>query len=81
MIHINSDAVASSAARKFDASMNKVSGILDFTIIRGLCENEVQSSSACEQHLQIQRAKTSTSIKKPKVLFGSGTQQAQINLR
>ncbi|MBO4683616.1 MAG: hypothetical protein J5611_03520 [Alphaproteobacteria bacterium] len=76
----NSDAVASSVARKFDASMNKVSGILDFTIIRGLCENEVQNSSACEQHLQIQRAKNSSGLK-TKLQTSFGVQQTQTNAK
>lgn len=76
----NSDAVVSSVARKFDASMNKVSGILDFTIIRGLCENEVQNSSACEQHLQIQRAKNSSGLK-TKLQTSFGVQQTQTNAK
>ena len=38
-------------------SMNKVSGILDFTIIRGLCGTLVNESEACEEHLNIQKVK------------------------
>lgn len=41
----------------FAKSMNKVSGILDFTIIRGLCGSAVQDSAACEEHLKIQAVK------------------------
>lgn len=42
---------------KFNRSMNKVSGILDFTIIRGLCASAVKNSKACEEHLKIQIVK------------------------
>ena len=42
---------------KFMNSMNKVSGILDFTIIRGLCGSVVNNSSVCEEHLKIQMVK------------------------
>ena len=38
----------------FDSSMNKVGGVLDFTIIRGLCINTVTQSPVCEEHLKIQ---------------------------
>ena len=38
----------------FDKSMNKVGGVLDFTIVRGLCVNTVKESSVCEEHLKIQ---------------------------
>ena len=41
----------------FDASMNKVGGVLDFTIIRGLCINAVTSASVCDEHLKIQIVK------------------------
>ena len=41
----------------FDNSMNKVGGVLDFTIIRGLCINTVTQSPVCEEHLKIQMVK------------------------
>ncbi len=43
--------------KNFMNSMNKVSGILDFTIIRGLCASAVKDSKDCEEHLQIQVVK------------------------
>ena len=39
---------------EFDKSMNKVGGVLDFTIVRGLCVNTVKESAVCEEHLKIQ---------------------------
>lgn len=38
----------------FDNSMNKVGGVLDFTIIRGLCINAIRESSACDEHLKLE---------------------------
>ena len=37
----------------FDHSMNKVGGVLDFNIIRGLCIETVKNASTCEEHLKI----------------------------
>ncbi len=39
---------------KFNQSMNKVGGVLDFTIVRGLCVAMVKDSRACDEHLKIQ---------------------------
>ncbi|MBO4480525.1 MAG: hypothetical protein J5742_02770 [Alphaproteobacteria bacterium] len=38
----------------FDHSMNKVGGVLDFTIVTGLCMETVKSATACDEHLKIQ---------------------------
>lgn len=38
---------------KFDKSMNKVGGILDFTVVRGLCGDSVKNIKACEEHFKI----------------------------
>ena len=37
----------------FNRSMNKVNGVLDHTIILGLCVNTIKDSSACKEHLAI----------------------------
>lgn len=37
----------------FDHSMNKVGGVLDFNIIRGLCVETVKNASTCDEHLKI----------------------------
>ena len=41
----------------FDKSMNKVGGVLDYTIVLGLCVDTVKNAPACEEHLSIERAK------------------------
>ena len=38
---------------KFNASMNKMGGVIDYNIVIGLCMNTVQNSSVCEEHLKI----------------------------
>lgn len=44
----------------FDKSMNKLGGVLDFNIIRGLCVSTVKDTSACDEHLKIQAVKNYT---------------------
>lgn len=41
----------------FDKSMNKVGGVLDYTIVLGLCMNTVKNADVCDEHLKIQKAK------------------------
>ncbi len=41
----------------FDKSMNKVGGVLDYTIVLGLCLDTVKTASVCEEHLAIERNK------------------------
>lgn len=41
----------------FDNSMNKVGGVLDYTIVLGLCVDTVKNAPICEEHLAIERAK------------------------
>ncbi len=41
----------------FDRSMNKVGGVLDYTIVLGLCLDTVKNASVCEEHLAIERNK------------------------
>lgn len=42
---------------KFDKSMNKVGGVLDYTIVTGLCINQVKNAESCEEHLKIEAFK------------------------
>ncbi len=42
---------------KFDKSMNKVGGVLDHTIVLGLCLNSVKNNSACEEHIKAEIAR------------------------
>lgn len=39
----------------FDKSMNKVGGVLDYTIVLGMCLDTVKSASICEEHLKIEQ--------------------------
>ena len=41
----------------FDNSMNKVGGVLDYTIVLGLCVNTVKNSDVCAEHLAIEKVK------------------------
>lgn len=45
---------------KFNQSMNKVGGVLDFTIVRGLCLETVKNADVCDEHLKIQVVKNYT---------------------
>lgn len=41
----------------FDKSMNKVGGVLDYTIVLGLCVDTVKNASVCSEHLAIEQVK------------------------
>lgn len=41
----------------FDKSMNKVGGVLDYTIVLGLCLDTVKNAAVCEEHLAIEQNK------------------------
>ena len=43
----------------FDSSMNKVGGVLDHTIVLGLCLNTVKNNSVCEEHIKAEMARSS----------------------
>ena len=45
----------------FDNSMNKVGGVLDYTIVLGLCLDTVKNADACQEHLDIEIAKLNSS--------------------
>ena len=40
-----------------DKSMNKVGGVLDYTIVLGLCIDTVKNASVCSEHLAIEQVK------------------------
>ena len=46
----------STGSAKFDSSMNKVGGVLDYNIVIGLCMDTVKNSAVCEEHLKIATA-------------------------
>ncbi|MBQ5700165.1 MAG: hypothetical protein IIV74_02640, partial [Alphaproteobacteria bacterium] len=41
----------------FDKSMNKAGGVLDYSIVLGLCIDTVKNASVCEEHLKIEEVK------------------------
>lgn len=41
----------------YDASMNQVGGVLDYTVVLGLCLDTVKNASVCQEHLAIEQAK------------------------
>ena len=41
----------------FDKSMNKVGGVLDYTVVLGLCMNTVKNADVCDEHLKITSAR------------------------
>ena len=59
---ITSD-LTQTGADAFDKSMNKVGGVLDYTIVLGLCMNTVKNAEACSEHLKIASALSKTSEK------------------
>ena len=46
-----------SGETSFDKSMNKVGGVLDYTIVLGLCMNTVKNADVCDEHLKITLAR------------------------
>lgn len=51
--------LTNSGSATFDKSMNKVGGVLDYTIILGLCLDTVKNASTCSDHLAIETQKVS----------------------
>ncbi len=41
----------------FDKSMNKVGGVLDYTIVLGMCIDTVKNADVCEEHIKIEEVK------------------------
>jgi len=58
----------------YDSSMNKVGGVLDYTIVLGLCLNTVKNASVCEEHLAIEQNKISMKeLNKDTASWGTGS--------
>lgn len=49
--------LTNSGEATYDKSMNKVGGVLDYTIVLGLCLDTVKNATVCEEHLAIEAAK------------------------
>ena len=57
----------------FDKSMNKVGGVLDYTIVLGLCLDTVKNATVCEEHLAIERNKLKMSNNTSASSWGSAS--------
>ncbi|MBQ6110310.1 MAG: hypothetical protein IJL05_02935 [Alphaproteobacteria bacterium] len=64
----------------FDKSMNKMGGVLDYTIVTGLCVQTVKNSKVCEEHLKIESVTMNKNkfniLGQNRRLFGLSTQQS-----
>lgn len=49
--------LTNSGSDSFDKSMNKVGGVLDYTIVLGLCIDTVKNADICTEHLAIETNK------------------------
>ena len=54
-------------SESFNRSMNKVGGVLDYTIVTGLCVNTVKNAKVYEEHLKIESVKLQKDNKKSDV--------------
>ena len=61
----------------FDSSMNKVGGVLDHTIVLGLCLNTVKANSFCEEHIKAEMARSSANSSYSVNSWGSGITNAR----
>ena len=57
----------------FDKSMNKVGGVLDYTVILGMCVDTVKNASVCEEHLAIESSKLRIKGKSSASSWGGAT--------
>lgn len=57
----------------YNKSMNKVGGVLDYTIVLGLCLDTVKNASVCEEHLKIEQAKIKKNMSNATNSWGSAT--------
>ena len=65
--------LTSTGDSSFDKSMNKVGGVLDYTIVLGLCLDTVKNASVCEQHLAIEQNKLKIAGKSNTGAWGNAT--------
>ena len=49
--------LTNTGSSSFDNSMNKVGGVLDYTVVLGLCLDTVKNADVCQEHLAIEQNK------------------------
>lgn len=64
--------LTNSGDSSFDKSMNKVGGVLDYTIVLGLCIDTVKNASVCSEHLAIETNKARMNNQSP-ASWGTGS--------
>lgn len=72
--------VYSSGNSGFDNSMNKVGGVLDYTIVQGLCASTVKSADACGESLAIAKLGIKDGSSDVTMGWGSGASKAPSTL-
>ncbi len=63
--------LTNSGDKSFDDSMNKVGGVLDYTIVLGLCLDTVKNATVCEEHLAIETNKLKVNANQNSVWGGA----------
>ncbi|MDR1207092.1 MAG: hypothetical protein LBK26_01620 [Rickettsiales bacterium] len=66
-------ALTNTSKTAFDKSMNKVGGVLDHTIIIGLCINTVKNNPICEEHIKVESAKIANGTITTDSVWGDAT--------
>ena len=56
-----SNSITKTDSTSFDRSMNKVGGVLDYTIVIGLCLDTVKNNKICEEHIKVEAARNNNS--------------------
>lgn len=57
----------------FDRSINRVGGVLDYTVVLGLCLDTVKSASVCQEHLAIEQSKIKSNMSNATSSWGGAT--------
>ncbi len=63
----------------FDDSMNRVGGVLDYTIVLGLCMDSVKNASACEEYLDVEAAKNMDAAEAETAQWGASSARVHSN--
>ena len=65
--------LTNSGDASFDKSMNKVGGVLDYTIVLGLCVDTVKNATVCSEHLAIESNKLKMANSSDAGSWGTGS--------
>ena len=65
--------LTNSGDSSYDKSMNKVGGVLDYTIVLGLCVDTVKNADVCSEHLAIEANKLKIKKDTSASSWGTGT--------